>query len=132
MGALVAAVSAQSEGWCRCAAFITYNRNEMMVHDGAEIPINSCDESGTCMNKCVAEINEMSAGGDIWHMTEAGITIGQSVCSELAGHFIFYVLGHKIYGYYEVCGGAWQYTGVESSAKLCCNGGQHIHCLNRN
>ncbi|XP_045106760.1 uncharacterized protein LOC123501806 [Portunus trituberculatus] len=127
--AVAAAANAQSEAWCRCAAFITYNRNEMMVHEAPEIPINSCDDANQCKQKCVAEINEVSYDGDLWHMLEDGYTVGQHVCTELADRFVFFVVGHKVYGYYEVCGGAWQYTGVASTTKLCCNGGQHSHCL---
>ncbi|XP_050732119.1 uncharacterized protein LOC127006334 [Eriocheir sinensis] len=129
--ALAASVSGQSEGWCRCAAFISYNRVEMMVYEAPEAPIDNCDAVNQCKNRCVTEMDELSFGGDLWHVTNSGLTVGQEMCTTLADHYVFYISDHKVYGYFEVCGGAWQYADVASTSDLCCNGGQQKHCQSR-
>merc|ERR1711911_131025 len=128
--AMAAAASAQSEGWCRCAAFVTYEHSEIMVFESPEVPITDCvDDAKQCQTKCVAELNELSDNGNLWYLTEQGITVGQQVCTYLAEHWFFIMHNHRVYGYYEVCGGAWQYTGVASQQMLCCTGGKHEHCV---
>ncbi|XP_068234036.1 uncharacterized protein [Palaemon carinicauda] len=129
--ATIAAASAQLEPWCRCAAFVTYEYMEMMVYEAPEVIIDSCEADGAkqCKNRCIKELNEISYDGDLWAMTEKGITVGQHVCTHLSRFFITFFHNHVIYGYYEVCGGAWQYAGVQSQQMLCCNGGEHEHCV---
>ncbi|KAK7077172.1 hypothetical protein SK128_018602 [Halocaridina rubra] len=130
LAAIVASTSAQSEGWCRCAAFVTYEHTEAMVYESAEIPITDCvDDAKECKNACVNQLNTMSNNGDLWHLTESGITVGQSICTYLADIWHFFVHNHRVYGYYEICGGAWQYTGIASQQMLCCNGGKQEHCV---
>ncbi|XP_064096412.1 uncharacterized protein LOC135208219 [Macrobrachium nipponense] len=128
--ATLAAVSAQSEPWCRCAAFVTYEYTEMMVYEAPEVTIDSCqDDVKQCKNRCSKELAELTNDGDLWSLTAEGITVGQHICSNLLRHLIYFLHNHKIYGYYEVCGGAWQYAGVMSQQMLCCNGGKHEHCI---
>ncbi|XP_047483859.1 uncharacterized protein LOC125035470 [Penaeus chinensis] len=128
--ALVAAVSAQTEPWCRCAAFVTYEHSEIMVYEAPEVTIDSCeDDAKQCKNSCAKELNTMSNNGDLWLELDSGITVGQYICTYLADHFFFWMSNHKVYGYYEVCGGAWQFTGVESQQLLCCDAGKHEHCI---
>ncbi|XP_069987038.1 uncharacterized protein [Penaeus vannamei] len=128
--ALVAAVSAQTEPWCRCAAFVTYEHSEIMVFEAPEVTIDSCvDDAKQCKRACATELNTLSNNGDLWFMQENGLTVGQDICSYLAGHFFFWMRNHRVYGYYEVCGGAWEYAGVESQQMLCCDGGKHEHCI---
>ncbi|XP_047483581.1 uncharacterized protein LOC125035320 [Penaeus chinensis] len=128
--AFAASASAQSEPWCRCAVFVTYKNSEVMVFEAPEITISSCeDEAKMCRNSCVNELNEMSNNGDLWAVQESGSTVGQYICQYLADHYFFSINNHKVYGYNEVCGGAWEYTGVESQQMLCCDGGNHVHCI---
>ncbi|XP_068234453.1 uncharacterized protein [Palaemon carinicauda] len=128
--ALVAAARAQqNEAWCRCAAFITNDDDETMVYEYPEIPIDSCEDHKKCKNKCITEFNEYSGYGDMWAMTDGGITVGQSICDTLTGLHHPYVHNHYVYAYYEVCGGPWEYTGLSSTGMLCCNDGVQEHCI---
>merc|ERR1711915_117234 len=129
--ALVAGASAQGTGaWCRCAAFITFENTEFMVYESAEVPIDDCqDDAKQCKNACTAQINELSDNGNLWYLQESGETVGQTICSDLASPFVPFVHNHYVYGYFEVCGGAWEYTGIASTQQLCCNGGKHEHCI---
>ncbi|XP_037788580.1 uncharacterized protein LOC119583942 [Penaeus monodon] len=130
--ALVAVASAQTEAWCRCATFITHDHSEVMVFEAPEIPIDSCTEDAAkCKNACVNELNALSSNGDLWMMQESGITVGQSICTYLSDRFVLFVHNKSVYGYYEVCGGAWQYSSFQSQQKLCCNGGKHEHCVSK-
>ncbi|KAK7077174.1 hypothetical protein SK128_018604 [Halocaridina rubra] len=105
--AAIASASAQSEGWCRCAAFVTYQYTEMMVYESAEIPIDNCvDDAKQCKNACTTQLNTMSDSGNLWYLTTTGTTVGQNVCTYLADHWVFFVHNHRVYGYYEICGGA--------------------------
>ncbi|XP_068234454.1 uncharacterized protein [Palaemon carinicauda] len=129
--ATIAVASAQSEPWCRCAAFVTYEYMEMMVYEFPEVIIDSCEDDGAkqCKNRCIKELNEATNNGDLWYMTDMGFSVGQYICADLMRHTIYFLHNHVVYGYYEVCGGAWQYTGVKSQEMLCCNGGEHEHCI---
>ncbi|XP_042882676.1 uncharacterized protein LOC122259798 [Penaeus japonicus] len=128
--ALVAAVSGQTEPWCRCAAFVTYEYTEMMVYEAPDIIIDSCqDDANQCKDACANELNTLSGNGDLWLLQESGVTIGQTICTALADHFLFWVVNHRVYGYFEVCGGPWEYSGVASQQLLCCDGGKHDHCI---
>ncbi|XP_042232077.1 uncharacterized protein LOC121872971 [Homarus americanus] len=131
MLATIAAVSGQTEPWCRCAAFVTYEYYEIMVHEEPEIPIDSCDANGAlqCKTTCADNLDTLSDNGNLWKLMDSGLTIGQDICSELADHFTFFLYNHKVYGYFEVCGGAWQYAGIASQQKLCCEGGKQHHCI---
>ncbi|XP_042874552.1 uncharacterized protein LOC122254762 [Penaeus japonicus] len=128
--ALVAAASAQTEPWCRCAAFITHDHSEVMVFEAPEVTIDSCvDDAKQCRTSCARELNTLSDNGNLWLMQDSGITIGQDICTYLSDRFVFFVHTKTVYGYFEVCGGAWEYSGVASQQKLCCNGGKHEHCV---
>nr|XP_027224277.1 uncharacterized protein LOC113816403 isoform X3 [Penaeus vannamei] len=130
--ALVAAVSAQTEPWCRCAAFVTYEHSEIRVFEAPEITIDSCvDDAKQCKNACTKELNDMSDNGNMWLVQENGLTVGQNICTYMADHFFYFIHNHRVYGYFEVCGGAWEYTGVASQQLLCCNGGKHEHCISK-
>lgn len=37
----------------------------------------------------------------------------------------------QVHAYYEVCGGPWEYAGLDSQQMLCCSLGQHEHCISR-
>merc|ERR1711915_831997 len=128
--AAIASASAQTEGWCRCAAFVTYEHSEIMVYESDEIVIDDCvDDAKQCKNACTNQLNTMSNQGDLWYLNSNGITVGQEICTYMADHWFFFVHNHRVYGYYEICGGAWQYTGIASQQYLCCNGGKHEHCV---
>merc|ERR1712226_433210 len=131
LAALVASASADVEPWCRCAAFVTYQYSELMVYEAPEVTITSCDDAAACKASCYNELDTMTNGGNLWTMTTDGITVGQHICSYLADRYIFWMSDHKVYGYYEVCGGAWQYTGAATQTDLCCTGGQHDHCVSK-
>ncbi|XP_068234039.1 uncharacterized protein [Palaemon carinicauda] len=129
--ASAAFASAQAEPWCRCAAFVTYEHTEIMVYEAPEIAIETCDAAGAddCKAGCVAELTAASDNGDLWHITDDGQTVGQYICSYLADHRFFSIYNHRVYGYYEVCGGAWQYADLLSQQMLCCVSGKHEHCV---
>ncbi|XP_068234037.1 uncharacterized protein [Palaemon carinicauda] len=128
--AAIAAANAELEPWCRCAAFVNYEFVQMMVFETADVIIDSCDaDVDKCRSRCAEQLNEASNNGDLWYMTEDGITVGQYLCSYLMRHLVTYFYNNVVYGYYEVCGGAWQYADVKSQQMLCCNGGEHAHCL---
>ncbi|KAK7077175.1 hypothetical protein SK128_018605 [Halocaridina rubra] len=128
--ATVALASVQSEGWCRCAAFVTYEHSEIMVYESDEIQIDNCvDDAKQCKNACVNQMNTESNNGDLWYLDASGQTIGQQICTYLADRWFFFLHNHRVYGYYEICGGAWQYTGIASQQMLCCNGGKQEHCV---
>ncbi|XP_037788426.1 uncharacterized protein LOC119583799 [Penaeus monodon] len=130
--AIVAAVSAQTEPRCRCAAFITFEFDEMMVYEAPEIAIDSCqDDAGQCKTACLTELNTLSNNGDLWLVQENGVTVGQSICSFLANYNINWIVNHRVYGYFEVCGGPWEYAEFASQQLLCCDAGEHDHCIVR-
>ncbi|XP_076056201.1 uncharacterized protein LOC143034139 [Oratosquilla oratoria] len=126
---LSASVSGQTEPWCRCAAFVTYQHSEVMVYEAPEVIIESCDNASICKNQCAEQLNSISDYGDLWSIGDSGLTVGQGICDYLKDHFMFFVHNHRVYGYYEVCGGAWQYANIQSQQKLCCEYGQHEHCI---
>ncbi|XP_066971877.1 uncharacterized protein [Macrobrachium rosenbergii] len=129
--ALVVAVSAQKEPWCRCGAFITYDDDEAMVYEAPEITIDSCqDDAKECKTSCVTELKQLSNDGDMWYKLPSNKTVGQYICETLTGLHYDFVHNHIVYGYYEVCGGPWEYTGVASQGMLCCDDGFQEHCIN--
>ncbi|XP_064096410.1 uncharacterized protein LOC135208217 [Macrobrachium nipponense] len=128
--ALVAAVCGQQEPWCRCGAFITFDDDEAMVYEMPEVTIDSCENHKQCKNSCTKEMNNYSHYGDLWAMTPLNKTVGQAICETLTGLSYDFVHNHYVYGYYEVCGGPWEYTGIASKGMLCCNDGLQEHCIN--
>ncbi|XP_071533760.1 uncharacterized protein [Panulirus ornatus] len=122
-------LSTQAEpGWCRCAAFVSSRHTELMVLELPEVNITDCQNHNQCRNRCTKEINEMTNDMDLWSLVE-GETVGQYFCQELYSHFFFFIHNSYIHGYYEICGGPWEYTGIDSQQMLCCNLGQHEHCI---
>jgi len=130
--AFVAAANAQElEVWCRCAAFATYSDSQKMVWEGDEVSATTCDSSvNECRDACAAQINAGSNNGDLWYVTEVGTTVGQQICESLVALDSQYVHNHRIYGYFQLCGGPWEYAGVASQQSLCCTNGQQKHCIN--
>merc|ERR1712126_16301 len=129
LAAIVASVSGQ-EAYCRCAAFTTHEHSELRVYEGPTLPVTSCDtDHDLCKDSCYDYLDELTDGGDLWRIQQDGQTVGQHICSYMASHFIFFIHNKMAYGYYEFCGGAWEYSGVASQQKLCCNGGRHDHCI---
>ncbi|XP_068234034.1 uncharacterized protein [Palaemon carinicauda] len=127
----LAAVGSAEDSFCRCGAFITYSDDQAMVYLAPELPIDSCeDDAQLCRDSCSKELKDMSHGGDMWHVAPSGKTVGQHICETLTGLHYDFVHNHVVYGYYEVCGGPWQYTGVSSKGMLCCDDGFQEHCIN--
>ncbi|XP_050738994.1 uncharacterized protein LOC127009701 [Eriocheir sinensis] len=123
--------NAQSEGgWCRCAAFVSSRTMEIMVLELPEVPITDCMSHNQCKNRCVDEINTMTNEMDLWS-TVNETTVGQVFCEELFSHGLFWIHNSYIHGYYEVCGGPWEYTGIDSQQMLCCTSSQQIHCVTK-
>ncbi|XP_076056268.1 uncharacterized protein LOC143034212 [Oratosquilla oratoria] len=129
LAAVVAAVSGQTEPWCRCAFFVTNSYAEVMVYELPEVPIDSCENSRACKTRCTTDLNASSDYGNLWYLLEDGQTTGQKICTLMRDHFIFFLHNRRVYGYYEVCGGAWQYANVMSEQLLCCEGGEQKHCI---
>ncbi|XP_068234028.1 uncharacterized protein [Palaemon carinicauda] len=130
--ALVAAACAAQNGeaWCRCGAFLTYRDTQALAYELPEITIDYCDQHNRCKNECITAIDEFSHYGDLWAMTPEGKTVGQLICENLTGIDWTGVHNHRVYGYYEVCGGPWEYTGQASPDMLCCSENLQVHCLN--
>ncbi|XP_066971876.1 uncharacterized protein [Macrobrachium rosenbergii] len=130
---LAAAVLVQGEPWCRCGVFITFSDEEEMVYAIDDIAIESCDDvAETCKNGCASQINALTNNGDLWYVTPSNVTVGQIICTKLATahhHHHHYVHNHYAYGYYGVCAGPWEYAEVVTQQMLCCEDGEHAHCI---
>ncbi|XP_042882681.1 uncharacterized protein LOC122259801 [Penaeus japonicus] len=127
--ALFALTRAQDpqEPWCNCAAFVSYEHSEIKVYQGPVINLNHCDHTDQCKVACVAELESLTNNGDLFYEVD-GQTVGQYICTSLADNMFFVMNNKYVYGYFEVCGGAWQYTGIKAQQKLCCTNGIHKHC----
>merc|ERR1712002_186911 len=118
----------QTEPWCRCALFVSSPFSEIMAYQLPELPIDTCDSRETCKKLCSDEIDTMTNGIDLWSEVN-GQTVGQYICEELNKHFFFIIHNSKIHGYFELCGGAFEFTGQDSQDMLCCFMGKHEHCI---
>ncbi|XP_063613081.1 uncharacterized protein LOC134786422 [Penaeus indicus] len=124
---VLASAQDPQEPWCNCAAFVSYEHSEIKVYQGPLINLSHCDYTDRCKELCVAELRNLTNSGDLFFEVD-GQTIGQYICNNLAD--IGFVAMHNkyVYGYFEVCGGAWQYADVMTQQKLCCTMGEHKHC----
>ncbi|XP_047483756.1 uncharacterized protein LOC125035420 [Penaeus chinensis] len=115
--------------WCTCAPFVSFEHTEVMVYNSHEIKINDCEnDKRKCNNECNAYLSSNTNEGDLWYAIN-GATVGQHVCSYVFQHDLMPFLMHKmVYGYYQVCGGAWQYAEISSKEPLCCELGNQKHC----
>merc|ERR1719495_2669750 len=128
--AAVAYVSGQSEAWCRCALFISTSTSELMVTELPEVPISDCDSHNQCKGRCVGEFNNMTNNMDLWSTVD-GETVGHHICQNLASNNAYFINNKVVHAYYEMCGGPWEYSGLDSQQMLCCNIGQHEHCISK-
>ncbi|XP_027227470.2 uncharacterized protein [Penaeus vannamei] len=126
----VGSVSSQTEAWCRCAMFVSSNSAEIMVYELPEVNITDCNSHNQCKNRCTNEFNVMTNNMDLWSTVD-GETVGHYICQDLYSNFIFFIHNSYVHAYYEMCGGPWEYTGLDSQQMLCCNVGQHEHCISR-
>nr|XP_027227462.1 uncharacterized protein LOC113819422 [Penaeus vannamei] len=124
----VGLISGQGEPWCRCALFVSSSYAEWMVFELPEVNITDCDSHDQCKWHCIKELNEMTNEMDLWS-TVSNATVGQYICEELYSHFIFFIHNSYVHAYYEMCGGPWEYTGLDSQQMLCCDRGEHKHCI---
>ncbi|KAG7176575.1 hydroxypyruvate isomerase-like [Homarus americanus] len=86
MLATIAAVSGQTEPWCRCAAFVTYEYSEIMVYEEPEIPIDSCDANGALQCKTTCADNTMKVAANLSFMFgEAGGLLARYKAAREAG-----------------------------------------------
>ncbi|XP_042863733.1 uncharacterized protein LOC122248018 isoform X2 [Penaeus japonicus] len=130
--ALVAVASVSSEeAWCRCGLFVSSPNAEIMVYELPEVDVTSCDNHNQCKNRCIKEFNEMTNDMDLWSTVDGGDTIGQYICQNLYHNFLIFIHNSYVHAYYEMCGGPWEYAGLDSQQMLCCNVGQHEHCISR-
>merc|ERR1712002_112969 len=130
VSAFAAVAIAQTEPYCRCTGMVSSEHAEWLVYELPSVNITDCDTSGhdQCQYRCRKEFNEMSNNGDLWSVVE-GETVGQYVCADLKSNFVFWIYNSYIHVYYEVCGGPWEYTGLDSQQMLCCSNGEHKHCI---
>merc|ERR1712098_213217 len=124
----VAYIRSEEPATCRCALFVSSRHTEIMVHELEAVPIDNCESHNQCMDRCTTELNEDTNNMDLWSMM-GNDTVGQSFCTELYHHFFFWIHNSNIHGYYEMCGGPWEYTGLDSQQPLCCDMGQQEHCI---
>ncbi|XP_068209529.1 uncharacterized protein [Palaemon carinicauda] len=124
----VAYVRSDEPAVCRCALFVSSTHNEYMVYLLDPVPIDSCESHDQCKNRCVKEVNEDTSNLDLWAMM-GDDTVGQAFCHELSLHLFLWIHNSYIHGYYQVCGGPWEYTGIDSQQPLCCSMGQQKHCV---
>merc|ERR1711872_1119576 len=115
--ALVASVSAL-DPFCRCGIFVSTPSFELMVEELPQLPLDSCDDKDLCKQSCIDEVGKM--------------TNGQHICQS-AWHYAFMPFIHNslVHAYFEVCGGPFEFTGLDSESKLCCNFGVHEHCIQK-
>ncbi|KAK7073994.1 hypothetical protein SK128_009675 [Halocaridina rubra] len=125
---VIAYVRTQEPGTCRCALFVSSRNAEIMVYELPPVNINDCESHNQCQNRCIKEIGEDTNDLDLWSMM-GNDTVGQAFCTELYSHFFYFIHNSYIHGYYEMCGGPWEYTGQDSQQPLCCDLGQQEHCI---
>ncbi|KAK7066287.1 hypothetical protein SK128_016917 [Halocaridina rubra] len=113
---------------CRCALFVSSRSAEIMVYELNNVLIGDCNSHDQCMSRCTSELNQITNNLDLWSMM-GNDTVGQAFCQELYSHFFFYIHNSYVHGYYEICGGPWEYTGIDSQQPLCCDMGQQEHCI---
>ncbi|XP_064104313.1 uncharacterized protein LOC135214174 [Macrobrachium nipponense] len=121
----VAFVRSDEPATCRCAVFVSSPHNEYMVYQLDPVTIDSCESHSQCKNRCV---KEDTTNLDLWAMMGED-TVGQAFCHELYSHHIHWIHNSYVHGYYEMCGGPWEYTGMDSQQQLCCSRGQQKHCI---
>ncbi|CAL4113365.1 unnamed protein product [Meganyctiphanes norvegica] len=123
---LLAAAAGWAEGAasCRCGAFITTEEGDILIYALPTTDVETCDDVNECSRACVEEVGD---GGDLFGISSDGErTNGQVLCDELAKP----IENQYIYGYYEICGGPWEYTDVHSGDMLCCDdSGQQQVCI---
>ncbi|XP_037788425.1 uncharacterized protein LOC119583798 [Penaeus monodon] len=124
---VLASTQDPQEPWCNCAAFVSYEHSEIKVYQGPLINLSHCDYTERCKELCVAELRNLTNSGDLFFEVN-GQTVGQHICTNLVDIGFVAMQNKYVYGYFEVCGGAWQYADVMTQQKLCCSMGQHKHC----
>ncbi|CAL4166409.1 unnamed protein product [Meganyctiphanes norvegica] len=115
---------ASGTGVCNCGAFMTTDIGDILIVELPALEAKNCDDHKGCSRACVEEVG---SGGDLFAMAADGTdrTNGQALCDEMGKP----IDNKLIYGYYELCGGPWEYTGVSSEQALCCDdNGQHQYC----
>ncbi|XP_042223222.1 uncharacterized protein LOC121867371 [Homarus americanus] len=112
------------------APLVSSRDTEMMVLELPAVNITDCQSHNQCQNRCTKEISDMTNNMDLWS-TMGDDTVGQDFCTELYSHFFFFVHNSYVHGYYEMCGGPWEYTGLDSQQMLCCDMGQQAHCVSK-
>ncbi|KRY96916.1 hypothetical protein T11_4388 [Trichinella zimbabwensis] len=114
--------------WCTCAPFVSFEHTEIMVYNSYETTLDDCKNKEKCNKDCNEYFGANTNDGDLWHFVN-GATVGQHLCNYVFQNDLMPVLMHKmVYGYYQVCGGAWQYTELSSNEALCCELGNQKHC----
>ncbi|XP_042882668.1 uncharacterized protein LOC122259792 [Penaeus japonicus] len=129
LAALSIGIASASSDWCTCAPFASFEHSEIMVYYSKEFTIDNCiNDVLMCRTKCRQYFEDNTNGGDLWHPIE-GATVGQHICNYVFTNDLMPFLMHKkVHGYYQVCGGAWQYAEVTSKDALCCELGSQKHC----
>ncbi|XP_071533759.1 uncharacterized protein [Panulirus ornatus] len=123
-------VRTEEPGWCRCAMFVSSRHSEIMVFQLPEVNVTDCNDHSGCQNRCTKEISEMTNNLDLWSTVD-GETVGSYICKKLYSYFFFFMHNSQVHGYYQLCGGPWEYTGLDSQQMLCCNLGEHVHCISK-
>ncbi|CAL4128111.1 unnamed protein product [Meganyctiphanes norvegica] len=115
-------------GWaegatCNCGAFLTTEFGDILIVSLPTTDVDSCDNPQKCIKNCQNELE----GGDLFAISSDGErTNGQVACDAWQKP----IHNQYIYGYYELCGGPWEYTGEHSQQMLCCDdNGQHQYCV---
>ncbi|KAK4317354.1 hypothetical protein Pmani_011562 [Petrolisthes manimaculis] len=116
--------------YCRCANFVSSRHSEIMVLELPSVDVADCNAHNQCKNRCTTEIGEMTNDMDLWSTVD-DVNVGQYFCTQLYDNFFFWIHNSYIHGYYELCGGPWEYTGQDSQQMLCCSGGTQQHCVTK-
>ncbi|XP_076029912.1 uncharacterized protein LOC143020041 [Oratosquilla oratoria] len=109
---------------CRCALMTTFGMGEYIVSELPGIDMGSCTDSTGCEARCYDEYDNMTYGGDLYHMMDDLETVGQHLCK-------FYehdMHNQYLYAYSKLCEGPWVYTGHHSLQMLCCWQGRQYAC----
>ncbi|XP_063591239.1 uncharacterized protein LOC134768363 [Penaeus indicus] len=122
---LAALTWAQDKPECLCGAFISTANAEYEVHRLPPIDTNDCDDEKLCAVVCAAEWDKFTANGDLDHVMENGVTVGQEACRAMAAHGHPNLGPHDVYAYYNICHGPWIFDGETSQQPLCCVDGTY-------
>merc|ERR1712002_732195 len=127
--ALASAMATKDSPNCWCGAFIELPDDIHKVWRLESAFLDTCDMVEECKQICASEFDKFTGGGDLDHVLDSGMTVGQELCLYMATHeHLDTTTDAYVYGYANMCNGPWIYDGVSTTAKLCCQDGMNYPC----